>query len=148
MKVILLQDILNVGEKWDVKNVSDGYARNFLFPKKMAELVTPKVLKNLSDIKRRESEKRTGEAAAFQNSFAKLKDYHLIMNEKANEKGQLFAGVDAEKIADELLKRGFTGIKPGFIKLEKPIKKVGEYKMKAKAGDLKADFLLEIKTAE
>ena len=129
MKVILSQNILNIGKKYEVKNVSDGYARNFLLPKKLAEIATPNALKNLQTRQRTEKVLTEEKEKLIARSFKKLKDFVLIIKEKANEKNQLFAGIDAERISQELKNNEMKGIDAGFIKLEKPIKKLGEYEV-------------------
>jgi large subunit ribosomal protein L9 len=130
MKVILLQNIPKLGNKHDIKNVSDGYARNFLLPKKLVAIATPNALKNLQAEKQKERTLLEEKEELIKQSFAKLKDFTLTIKEKVNEKGQLFAGIDKARIAHELDKNGIKGIDINFIKLEKPIKKTGEYKVK------------------
>ncbi|OHA12950.1 MAG: 50S ribosomal protein L9 [Candidatus Tagabacteria bacterium RIFCSPLOWO2_01_FULL_39_11] len=148
MKVILSQNILNIGKKYEVKNVSDGYARNFLLPKKLAEIATPNALKNLQTRQRTEKVLTEEKEKLIARSFKKLKDFVLIIKEKANEKNQLFAGIDAERISQELKNNGMKGIDAGFIKLEKPIKKLGEYDITVEKEELKERISLNIKNSK
>ena len=148
MKVILSQNILNIGKKYEVKNVSDGYARNFLLPKKLAEIATPNALKNLQTRQRTEKVLTEEKEKLIARSFKKLKDFVFIIKEKANEKNQLFAGIDAERISQELKNNGMKGIDAGFIKLEKPIKKLGEYDITVEKEELKERISLNIKNSK
>ena len=127
-----------------MKNVSDGYARNFLLPGKLAEIYTPQAMKRIEFLKKQEESAKLKGLEVLKNSFKKLSEFNLVIQKKASEKGQLFASIDTERIAGELEKQGIGGIKPDFIQLEKPIKKLGRYDVIIKIGDLEGKLSLEI----
>ena len=104
MKVILLQDVPKMGKKYEVKDVNDGYARNFLLPKKIAEIATPGALKQLETRREKEVKAVKEKDSAIKQTLEKLKDFVLDIKEKANENGHLFAGIDAKRISEELKK--------------------------------------------
>lgn len=143
MKIILLQDISKVGKKYEVKNVKDGYGRNFLLPRKLAELATPGNLKNLEARKIAEEEKKKRTEQKLLQTYEQLKDKEIIVSARANEEGELYGSVGVAEIAEELKKQGFE-IPEEHIKLEEKIKKTGEYEVPIQIGELKAKFKLRI----
>lgn len=130
MKVILTKDVKKAGLKGEVVNVSDGYARNFLFPQNLAVLATPDALK-AADQAKKVSEKHEVKVAKQMAGLAKkLEAYNLIIQEPASDEGTLYAAVTAEKISAQLKKAGFDGIEPDSIKLTEPIKEIGDTELK------------------
>lgn len=140
MKVILLQDIVGLGKKYDVKNVSDGYARNFLFPRKLAKLATPKAIKAVESEKKRLEEERKVQEDILQKNLEDLKDLKVVWDGKNNEKGHLFAGIHSQDISKILKEQSHLDIPAELIQLEKPIKKTGQHKIKVKD----KEFILEV----
>lgn len=133
MKVILLKDIAKVGRKYEVKNVSDGYAINLLIPKGDAIAATANALKQIeAEKKRSEGERKVMEELILKN-LKDLDGIELTITEKTNDKGHLFAGLHKEEIAKEIEKQTQLQIDPNFIVLEHPIKEVGEHKIEVKA---------------
>ncbi|MBI2624324.1 50S ribosomal protein L9 [Candidatus Parcubacteria bacterium] len=126
MKVILLQDIEHLGRKHDVKDVADGYARNFLLPRKLVKIATPASIKEAEKLcEQREAEaeealKRTEELAS------RVDGLELRLTEKANETGTFFAAISSTKIAAALTEQGFAVAKE-HVNLAEPIKEPGEY---------------------
>ena len=119
MKVILLRDIKNIGKKNDVKEVSDGYARNFLFPKNLAQPATPESLaKRASQIAQTEEEFQKLKKLA-----AKLQNEVLEFKIKTGPKGEVFGVVGKEDIENELMKKGYGRVN---AELYKSIKKIGD----------------------
>jgi large subunit ribosomal protein L9 len=142
MKVILLKDVQKIGRKNEVKNVSDGYAMNFLFKNGLAEAATPKKIKNLEKLKHnQETEDKIHDDLLSKNMRA-LNGARVEMSEKANEQGHLFKGIHIEEIAAELKKQDHVDLKSEYIKLEHPIKETGEFDIIAEVGDTKAVFKL------
>jgi large subunit ribosomal protein L9 len=124
--VILLSDVPKIGKKYEAKEVSPGDARNFLFPKKLAEVATAKTLERIKLLQSLNVEKRQEEEKRI---IAKLKDLagtSITIKAKANDKGHLFASVNAEMILEEIQKT-VPEIQLENIDLEKPLKEVGEY---------------------
>ncbi len=132
MKVILLKDIKGVGRTNDIKDVSDGYARNFLFPRKLAILATADELRNLK--------KRTSEASAqLEKSINTLKakadqleKLTFTFRLKIGGKGEVFGGIHGKEIEEKLGEAGFPNT---HIELEKPIKTIGETFVLADLGE-------------
>lgn len=129
MKVILLQDIENMGKKFELKEVADGHARNFLFPQGLAKQATKEALEWLALQKELIAQKAEGELKLVQEAASKLDDMEITLQMKVGDEGQLFESVNAQKIADRLKELGFE-VKKSQIKLEDPIKELGEYPVK------------------
>jgi large subunit ribosomal protein L9 len=139
MKVILLKDVENLGKKYDVKEVADGYAKNFLFPKKLAKPATEKNLKWLELKKQIEEKKAEEELKKVQETASLVDGQELIFPVKVGDKGQLFESITAQKIAEKLnqkigdkLKEFGIQIKKTQIELPNPIKEIGEFEVKVK----------------
>ena len=131
MKVILLQDIDKLGKKYEVKNVSDGYARNSLIPRGLVKPATEEALKWLEtqkDIIRKKAEEALKKAQEFASS---LDGAEVVIQVKVGEDEQLFESVTQQKIADKLKESGFE-VKKTQILLENPIKLLGEYPVKVR----------------
>ena len=128
MKVILLKDIKNIGKKWDVKHVSDGYARNYLMPKGMARLASQDALDELDDELRQREMIATEELGATQAIAEGLDGLDVYVRVKADENGTVYGGVSAKTIAKALADMGVT-VEEKAIKLPEPIKEIGEYQV-------------------
>ena len=130
MRVALLKDVPDLGKKGDIKDVSDGYGRNFLIRNRLVEILTPQVAKRLEQ--EREKEEKT--AAALKNQTLVLKEkiekLKLVLKTKIGESGQVFGSVTPTKILAELEKNGIKLEKDQL--LSKPIKTLGESKIKIK----------------
>ena len=130
MKVILLEDVKNVGEKGQIINAKDGYARNFLFPKNLAIEATPSNLKNLENTKRLQDEKENEiyeEAKKLEEELMKIT---IVLKSKAGENGKLFGSITTKEIADSLEAEKGISIDKRKFELEEVIKSVGEYSVK------------------
>jgi len=130
MRVALLKDVPDLGKKGDIKDVSDGYGRNFLIRNRLVEILTPQVAKRLEQ--EREKEEKT--AAALKNQTLVLKEktekLKLVLKTKIGESGQVFGSITPTKILAELEKNGIKLEKDQL--LSKPIKTLGESKIKIK----------------
>ena len=145
MKVILLQDIPNTGKKNEVKDVSDGYARNFLFPRDLAKPATSEAFKAVTLQKEREEREKSQEYQKSKALVEKLKSLTLTFKVKLGEKGRAFGSVTAVKIRDALKKQGIE-IKKEWIELEKPIKTTGDHTVKIKfSQNLRGEVKIVIK---
>jgi len=140
MKVILTKDVPKLGIKYDVKEVSAGYARNFLFSRGLAEQATDKILKSVEIKKKQASQEKEISQDILEKNLVAIDGLRLTAEEKANEKGHLFAGVHKEEIVKILKEQKHVEIPPELIELEHPIKEIGEHKIKV--GD--KEFVLEI----
>ncbi len=126
MKVILLQDIPGSGKKGQIINVSDGYARNFLFPRKWAMEATAQAV---ADVERRNEIERAKEQARRQEAedLAKqLKDKVIEVNAKGGDKGKLYGSVTTQEIADALEKQHQITMDKRKIELSEPIRTAGD----------------------
>jgi len=128
MKVLLLEDVKKIGRKNEIKEVSDGYARNFLFPKKMAVLASSANLKDLEEKKKVAVQKAEEELKIFQDQAGQLDGLELEILAKVQEDGKLFGSIAAANIINKLKERGIE-IKKEQIKLKEPIKELGEYEV-------------------
>jgi large subunit ribosomal protein L9 len=131
MKVILLKDIKNLGKKYEIKEVSDGYARNYLIPKKLAKVANEKNLKWLEKQKEKEEKKAEEELKKVQEAASAIDGQEVVIPVKVGEDGQLFESITVQKIYERLKELGFE-IKKNQILLESPIKELGEFPVKIK----------------
>lgn len=129
MKVILLQDIETLGKKFEIKEVKNGYARNFLLPQELVKPATKGNLKWLEEQKKVVASEAEVELKGVQELASRLGATELAIPIKVGEDGQLFESVTAQKIADRLKEEGIA-VKRSQIKLAKPIKEVGEFPVK------------------
>jgi len=131
MKIILLQDIDNLGKKYEIKEVADGYARNFLIPKGLAKPATKENLKWLESQKEIEVKKAEEELKKVEAVATNIDGQEIIIPVKIGEEGQLFESITSQKIYEKLKELGFE-IKKSQIDLPEPIKELGEYPVKIK----------------
>lgn len=126
MKVILLQDIEDLGKKYEIKEVKDGHARNLLLPKKMARPATKEALKWLNDRKEIIDKEIEEDLKKEQAIASELDGIEVNIAVKVGEEGQFFESINTQKISERLKEMGFE-IKKSQIKLESPIKELGEF---------------------
>jgi len=146
MRVILLENIKNFGQMGDVKNVADGYARNFLFPNKMAKLATDVALKEVDSLKKKLGATQKLEREGAVKLAEQLKDAVLEFVKKATKTGKIYSAVTKEDIAEMLNKQTGLRIQPDAINLEghegNHIKQLGEHIVKV---ELTPDVVAEVK---
>ena len=127
MKIILLQNIKGFGQIGDVKNVSDGYGRNFLLPRKMAKAANENSMKEVESLKAKRVIMIEAEKKNALEAVEKLKDVVIEFTKKATKTGKLFAGIDKEDIAKEIKKASGVQLQEEMIGHEEPIKHIGEH---------------------
>ena len=134
MKVILMQDVKGQGKKGQLVEVSEGYARNLLLPRKLAEAATADAINtmNLKEKARRAEEARL--KAEAQAAAEKLKECMVKIPAKAGNGGRLFGAVTTKEISDGLMKQFGLNIPKQKLVLDEPIKAFGGYQVKAKLG--------------
>ncbi|HBA45929.1 50S ribosomal protein L9 [Candidatus Nomurabacteria bacterium RIFCSPLOWO2_02_40_28] len=144
MRVIFLKDVPRVGRKYDIKEVNDGYAMNFLLPRKLAMTATPKAVAEL-ELKKKEIviEREVQENLLLKN-LEEIKDKVLHMTGKTDEKGHLFSGIRARDIVEAMKTEYHADINEGAIKLEKPIKEIGEFTIPLEIQGKKSFFKLVV----
>lgn len=125
MKVILLDDIAKVGRRGEVRDVADGYARNYLIPKKLALSATAGNLKNLGQIKRQQEAKADRIKDDAESLRARIEALTLEASRQASEEGKLFGSVTSQDIVEFLDRQG-VGLERRRVQLEEPIKALGE----------------------
>ncbi|RLC50156.1 MAG: 50S ribosomal protein L9 [Candidatus Cloacimonadota bacterium] len=129
MKVILIKDTEKLGSAGSVLKVKDGFARNYLLPKKIAIIATKNNLSKLEQIK----EKAEAEKTALENEYKllvdKINNTELIFTRKADENGHLFGSVSEHDIVEELEKQEIK-IHKSNVELEKHLKELGEFEVK------------------
>ena len=129
MKVILLTDVKSLGKKGDVVNVSDGYARNMLLPKKLGVEATPKTLNDLK-LRNAHEEKLAQEALAEAERFAEeISTKQLDLSIKIGEGGRAFGSVSAKEIADAAKKQFGFDLDKKKIQMDGPIKELGTFEV-------------------
>ncbi|HEY4498624.1 MAG TPA: 50S ribosomal protein L9 [Candidatus Paceibacterota bacterium] len=146
MKVIFLKDVPGVGKRLDVKEVSDGYAINKLFPQGLAREASVSALKQVELEKARmEAEHKIHEDLLAKNlSAVEGKSIHIAA--KANEQGHLFAGVHADTIVKQLRDELHVDALPAFLKLPEHIKTVGEHSIEVEVQGKSATFTLVVES--
>ncbi len=129
MKVILLQDVENLGKKFEVKEVADGHANNLLIPQGLAKPATKEALAWLETQKEIISKLAEEGLKKAQEVASSLDDLEVNIPMKVGDEGQLFESVNVQKIQDRLKEMGYEVAK-NQIKLEQPIKDLGEFPVK------------------
>lgn len=143
MKVILLKDVAKVGHKHDVKNVSDGYAHNFLIPNRLAVVATSGAIQKIEKEKKQEVVNKEVHNQLIEKIFSDLKGKEFSLQEKANDKGHLFAKIHTEEIINLLKGQGVI-IDPTWIVEREPIKEIGEHQIDLKSDDFESKFILKV----
>lgn len=145
MKVVLLDNVKGVGQVGDVKNVTDGYARNFLIPKGAAKPVTEGILKDVQILKAKKLQSIELAKSQAQELAVKIEGMKIEMPGRANEQGTLFAGIEARDIAKVISHSAGLQISPSQIRLERHIKTLGEHPVKIElVNDVLASLTLNV----
>ncbi len=131
MKVLLLQDIKKLGKQGEIRTVADGYARNFLFPRKSAVLATPQTLVEWRAKAEKTRQEAEVELKHYQELATRLDGLELDLAAKAGADGKLYGGIGAQKIAEELKKKNFV-VSKTQIAMSQPIKTLGEHRVTIK----------------
>lgn len=144
MKIILLQDVVKVGKKYEVKNVADGYALNLLIPKKLAKVATDKEIKDLEIIKKQYEEKQKAREEVLIRNIEALSNSSINIRAKANKEGKLFSSIGKEDIILAIKDQKALNIDPENIVLDKPIKEANEQSIEIKADGKSAVIKINI----
>lgn len=134
MKVILQKDVKNLGKVGDLVSVADGYARNFLFPRKLAQEATEKRVNEWEHLKRVADIQRKKARAEREAILAKLKGVSVLLSAAAGDSDKLFGTITTADISKALEKQGFS-VDRRDIHLEEPIKMLGQHKAVINFGD-------------
>jgi len=142
MKVIILEESKKLGKKFEIKEVSNGYARNFLFPNKLAELATPDALKKLEKMKAEHEKEDVEVKKTLKEVATKMEAVTLVFPLKTDKSGSAFGSINKETILTALRERAIITKERIDIDLDRPIKEFGDYKIPV---DLKKDITAVLK---
>ena len=134
MKVLLIKDVKGLGRSGEVKEVKDGYGKNFLIGNGLAKMATNEVLNKFKADERKKSEIEAAQIDVANNLKEKLKTFKLNIKHKVGNNGSLFGAITNKEISDELKKQADLDIDKKHIVLKKAIKSVGEYEVDCKLG--------------
>lgn len=132
MKVLLLQDVRAQGKKGDVVTVSDGYARNFLFPRKLAAELTPAIMNEIKTKEEAKQHKFAEEKKTAQENAVKLQGITVKIYASSGADSRLYGAITAKEIAEELKKQFDIDIDKRKIELDSAIKAYGTYTLEVK----------------
>ena len=148
MKVIILQDVKGKGKKGQMLEVSDGYARNFMLPKKLAVEATADAINTMRMNDKAAAEKAAKERAEALEISKQLKELILVVTAKGGGAGRLFGSVTNQEIADALKAKTGIALDKRKIVISDPIKSVGTYTVTCKLGyEITAKLTVKIEEA-
>ena len=128
MKVIFLQDVKGHGKKGEIKDVAEGYARNYLIPRGLAQIATPGATKSVEQMNAAQAKRKEREKQEAMELAAKLAEMKVVIKAKAGEGGRLFGAITSKQIAEELEKMNVK-IDKKKIELDEPIRTLGVTKV-------------------
>ncbi|WP_152399731.1 50S ribosomal protein L9 [Paenibacillus cellulositrophicus] len=144
MKVIFIKDVKGQGKKGDIKDISEGYATNFLIPRGLARVATEGNMKTLENQNAAEQKRKEQEKEEAQVLGKKLEEMTVQLKAKAGEGGRLFGAITSKQIADALSQQGIK-IDKRKIELDEPIRTLGVTQMTVKLhSDVKATLKVQV----
>ncbi len=147
MKVILMTDVPALGHRGETREVANGYARNFLLPRKLAVPATEANLKNVEHLKRQRVKEEHRALEAAKATAARIDGLTLARKERASEDGRLYGSVSVQDVV-EFLERHEVTVEKRRVQLDEPIKAIGEYKVPVRLhGDVTGTLTVSV-TAE
>jgi large subunit ribosomal protein L9 len=139
MHVIFLQDVPNKAHAGEVKRVADGYARNYLLPKGLAQIATPEILKRVHKIKATGDEQRLRETEALEELAQMLDDTAIKVSARVTPNGRYYGSITSTHIAEELARTVGREIDRRIVEVIEPIREPGEYEVALRlSGDIYA----------
>ncbi len=148
MKVILTQDVRGQGKRGQMIEVSDGYARNFLLPRKLAQEATADNINTMRMNDKATQERQAKERAEALDLRNRMKDMTVVVTAKGGGAGRLFGSVTNTEVSEALAKQAGVQLDKRKIILDEPIKSVGVYTVKCKLGyEINAELKIEVKEA-
>ena len=148
MKVILLKEVKKIGHAHEAVEVADGYALNFLIPKKLAIPATPIAMKE-AELRRKQITSRVElDAKLLAQNIAALAEARIVIRAKANEKGHLYDAVGESEIRKAVKEQEHIDLSDDAIKLEKPIKELGIFEIPVFAAGTFGKFSITIEAEE
>ena len=143
MKVVLLQDVKKLGKKGDIVSVKDGYAANFLIPKKLAVPATDGIVKSITLQKQQAQAKKEKERKKLLKLKEKLENTKIFITKKAAGE-KLFGSVSAAEIVEKLRKNYNLQISKKNILITQPIKTIGNHAVKVKIGEVEFNIVVVV----
>ena len=134
MKVLFLQDVKGSGRKGEILEVSDGYARNFLLPKNLVKIATKELTLQTRQAEEKEIKLMEQELKTNQKKASQIDGREIEIKAKASATGTLYSAIGSDTIANEIKKQLKSNVKSEQVLLSKPIKEIGEHKVKIKFG--------------
>ena len=145
MKVILLADVKGAGKKGELVNASDGYARNYLIPRKLAKEANAQAMNELKNAEASKQHRIEVEKANASEAAKKIDEKTIKMTAKAGQGGRLFGSVTAKEITEELKKQYGLDVNKSKLVLPEPLKAFGSYEVKCKLGyEITAQLTVQI----
>jgi len=144
MKIILLKDVKGIGRAHEEVEAADGYALNFLIPKKFAIPATPAAKKEAESRRKQMADRAALDAKLLAQNIATLADARIVIRTKANEKGHLYDAVGEPEIRKAAKEQMHIDLPEDVIKLEKPIKELGTFDVPVSANDAFGKFSITI----
>lgn len=145
MKVILREDVEDLGSEGDIVDVADGYARNYLLPRRLAEEATEGKIKQVRQRKEKREKKKKKQRQVAQEKADKLSAETFEISVKAGEEGRLFGSVTTADIAEKLSEAGYDEVEKVNIELDENIKDLGVHKVPVKIfEDIRAEIKIKV----
>ena len=145
MKVILMTDVPALGQRGETRDVANGYARNFLLPRKLAVPATPANLKNVEHLKRQRTREEQRALETAKATAERIEGLTLAVTARASEDGRLYGSVSAQDVV-EFLERHKISVEKRRVAMDEPIKAVGDYKVLVRLhGDVTAALTVTVK---
>ncbi len=144
MKIILLQDVKNVGARGAVAAVADGYAQNVLIPRKLALPATPQNLLRIEREKILLKEREATDAGSAKKLLSEIDGKSVSIQARANDAGGLFEGIHPKQVAEVIHKELGVSIPEEAITLSEPIKKLGGFRAEVFLGGVSAELAVEV----
>ena len=148
MKIILLKDVKKIGKRYEIKEISDGYAMNSLIPAGVAVPATTSYIKFVDEKKKQDSMMKEEFKKLFEFALSKLPDGKLHISGKVNDKGHLFAGINKDKVIEEFKKETGVLLSDEHFELEKPLKEVGEHRIDISIDGAKYKLIVFVKAGK
>ncbi|MFZ2167846.1 MAG: 50S ribosomal protein L9 [Minisyncoccia bacterium] len=144
MKVILIKDVKGMGRAHEEVTTADGYALNYLIPKKLAIAATAVAMKEAETRRKQVVDRSSVDAALLTQNIASLVEARIVVKMKANEKGHLYDAVDAVDISKAAKEQAHIDLPEEVIKLEKPIKEVGMFEIPVASAETFGKFSITV----
>ena len=145
MKVILMTDVPALGQRGEMRDVANGYARNFLLPRKLAVPATPANLKNVEHLKRQRAREEERALETAKATAERIEGLTLAVTARASEDGRLYGSVSPQDVV-EFLERHKISVEKRRVAMDEPIKAVGDYKVLVRLhGDVTAALTVTVK---